>query len=49
MGGIIGVTKRGLMLVAVLNVFTWLIQVAAWLLVTIFGAVVCEMAWLIAG
>ena len=49
MGGIIGVRKGGSMLVAVLNGFNWLIQVAAWLLLTFCGAVDCEMAWLMAG
>ena len=41
-------TKGGSMLVAILNRFTRLIQVAAWLLLTFSGAVDCEMAWLMA-
>ena len=49
MGGIICVTKGGSMLFAVLNVFNWLIQVAAWLLLIFRGAVDCEMALLMAG
>ena len=46
MGGIISLTKVGSMLVAVLNGFTWLLQFAAGMLFTFFGAVGCEMAWL---
>ena len=42
-------TKSGSMLVAVLNGFTWLRQVAAWSPLTFCGAVDCEMAWLMAG
>ena len=42
-------TKGGSILVAVLNGFTWLIQVVPWLLLTVCGAVDCKMAWLTAG
>ena len=41
-------TKGGSMLVAVLNGFTWLLQFGASLLFIFCGAVVCEMAWLMA-
>ena len=41
-------TKSGSMLFAVLNGLSWLLQVAACLLLSVCGAVVCEMEWLMA-